>query len=101
MPPLDGYSTGMSQPLNSTIFAPIRRWTVFSAVLRTVGVVASTAGKGNLGEYWQAAGLRNHLPYHAARKGSKEPNRQGCRAVENSLALVTSGTSPQAVLRDK
>src|SRR5580704_12750632 len=30
-----GYSTGMSQPLKSTIFAPIWRWTAFSAVLRT------------------------------------------------------------------
>src|ERR1700751_5177501 len=47
IPPEEGYSTGMSQPLNSTIFAPIWRWTAFSAVLRTVGVVASTAGKGN------------------------------------------------------
>ena len=36
-PPIDaGYSTGMSQPLNSTIFAPIWRWTAFSAVLRMV-----------------------------------------------------------------
>ena len=32
-----GYSTGMSQPLNSTIFAPIWRWTGFRAVLRTFG----------------------------------------------------------------
>jgi hypothetical protein len=29
----------MSQPLNSTIFAPIWRWTAFSAVLRMVGVM--------------------------------------------------------------
>jgi hypothetical protein len=42
MPPEQGYSTGMSQPLNSTIFAPIWRWTPFSAVLRIAGVVAST-----------------------------------------------------------
>jgi hypothetical protein len=34
-----GYSTGMSQPLNSTIFAPIRRWTAFSAVLRMLLVM--------------------------------------------------------------
>ena len=34
-PPTEGYSTGMSQPLKSTIFAPIWRWTAFSAVLRT------------------------------------------------------------------
>ena len=39
MPPADGYSTGISQPLKSTIFAPIWRWTALSAVLRTVGVV--------------------------------------------------------------
>src|SRR5580765_7211187 len=32
-----GYSTGMSQPLNSTIFAPIWRWTALSAVLRMAG----------------------------------------------------------------
>jgi hypothetical protein len=44
MPPAEGYSTGISQPLNSTIFAPIWRWTELSAVLRMVGVVASTAG---------------------------------------------------------
>jgi len=35
--PIDvGYSTGMSQPLNSTIFAPIWRWTGSTAVLRHV-----------------------------------------------------------------
>jgi hypothetical protein len=37
-----GYSTGISQPLKSTIFAPIWRWTAFSAVFRTV--VAVPAG---------------------------------------------------------
>jgi hypothetical protein len=43
MPPpnVAGYSTGMSQPLNSTIFAPIWRWTAFSAVLRMVGVTST------------------------------------------------------------
>ena len=46
MPPAEGYSTGMSQPLNSTIFAPIWRCTGLSAVLRMAGVVASTAGNG-------------------------------------------------------
>src|SRR5271155_165763 len=46
-PPTDGYSTGMSQPLKSTIFAPIWRWTAFRAVLRTVGVVAETADNGS------------------------------------------------------
>src|ERR1700733_13237577 len=49
-PPIDaGYSTGISQPLKSTIFAPIWRWTAFNAVLRTVVVVpagvASTEDK--------------------------------------------------------
>ena len=34
-PPTEGYSTGMSQPLKSTIFAPNWRWTAFNAVLRT------------------------------------------------------------------
>src|SRR6266852_7495531 len=49
--PIDaGYSTGMSHPLKSTIFAPIWRWTAFSAVLRTVGAVVSTADKRDLNE---------------------------------------------------
>jgi hypothetical protein len=39
----------MSQPLNSTIFAPIWRWTAFSAVLRMAGV-ASTEDKINLNQ---------------------------------------------------
>jgi hypothetical protein len=47
--PMDaGYSTGISQPLKSTIFAPIWRWTAFNAVLRTAGTVTSTADKQNL-----------------------------------------------------
>ena len=49
-----GYSTGMSQPLNSTIFAPIWRWTAFSAVLRMLLVmpagVASTEDKIDLNQ---------------------------------------------------
>jgi hypothetical protein len=53
--PIDaGYSTGMSQPLNSTIFAPIWRWTAFSAVFRMVAVVpagvASTEDKLDLNQ---------------------------------------------------
>jgi hypothetical protein len=32
----------MSQPLKSTIFAPIRRWTAFKAVLR-MGVAATVS----------------------------------------------------------
>src|SRR5258708_25543851 len=40
----------MSQPLKSTIFAPIWRWTAFSAVLRTVGAVVSTADKRDLNQ---------------------------------------------------
>jgi hypothetical protein len=54
-PPNDaGYSTGISQPLKSTIFAPIWRWTAFSAVLRTAGV-ASTEDKIDLNQR-EAAG---------------------------------------------
>jgi hypothetical protein len=46
----------MSQPLNSTIFAPIWRWTALSAVLRMAG--ASTEDKINLNsEQWLAAGM--------------------------------------------
>ena len=53
--PIDaGYSTGMSQPLKSTIFAPIWRWTAFSAVLRMVGV-ASTEDKIDLNQRAVAA----------------------------------------------
>ena len=53
--PIDaGYSTGMSQPLNSTIFAPIWRWTAFRAVLRmfvvTPAGVASTEDKLGLNQ---------------------------------------------------
>src|SRR5215471_13376928 len=48
IPPLAGYSTGISQPLNSTILAPIWRCTAFKAVLRMVGVVASTADNGQI-----------------------------------------------------
>jgi hypothetical protein len=59
-----GYSTGMSQPLNSTIFAPIWRWTAFKAVLRTLpgttGGVASATDTENLGQNRQTvAGCRN------------------------------------------
>src|SRR5262249_42527977 len=43
-----GYSTGMSQPFDSTIFAPIWRWAVFKAVLRMAG--ASTEDKINLNQ---------------------------------------------------
>src|ERR1700733_14942090 len=62
-PPIDaGYSTGMSQPLKSTIFAPIWRWTAFSAVFRTAGVgragVASTEDKSKP-QSESSAGLRD------------------------------------------
>jgi hypothetical protein len=40
-----GYSTGMSQPLKATIFAPILRWMVFSAVFRIVGALSTTDKK--------------------------------------------------------
>src|ERR1700676_5111219 len=38
-PPLDGYSTGISQPPKLTIFAPRRRCSVLSDVLRSSVVV--------------------------------------------------------------
>src|SRR6266436_2009481 len=44
-PPLDGYSTGMSQPPKLTIFAPSRRCTALSDVFRsslTVGVLTDS-----------------------------------------------------------
>src|SRR5579859_1181917 len=44
-PPVEGYSTGISQPPKLTIFAPARRCTAFSAVFRTSveeGVVADS-----------------------------------------------------------
>src|SRR5271156_3349686 len=53
-----GYSTGISQPLKSTIFAPIWRWTAFSAVFLTVAAVpagvASTEDKiqTSISEQW-------------------------------------------------
>jgi hypothetical protein len=52
----------MSQPLNSTIFAPIWRWTAFSAVLRILLVtpagVASTEDKIGLNQQAVAGLLR-------------------------------------------
>src|SRR5579871_5478645 len=60
--PIDaGYSTGMSHPLNSTIFAPIWRWTAFSAVLRIAG--ASTEDKINLNQR-AVAGLPEDVNQH-------------------------------------
>src|SRR5579864_2452407 len=47
-PPVAGYSTGMSQPLNSTILAPMPRCTAFKAVLRMAGVVARLEDKGGI-----------------------------------------------------
>src|SRR6185437_6240376 len=41
-PPVDGYSTGISQPPKSTIFAPIARCMAFSGVLRSGAVAEST-----------------------------------------------------------
>src|SRR6266446_5204669 len=81
--PLDaGYSTGISQPLKSTIFAPIWRWTAFSAVLRTAGVVVSTADKRNLNQRRGGpAGWCDCLPYHAV-----------FRRVKREERLTTEGT---------
>src|SRR5258708_28645619 len=42
-PPVDGYSTGMSQPPKLTIFAPRRRCSVFSGVFRISLVVGELA----------------------------------------------------------
>src|ERR1022692_1086233 len=71
-PPSDaGYSTGMSQPLNSTIFAPIWRWTAFSAVLRTLVVmpagVASTEDKIDLNQQTVADLLDGVTDYRITR----------------------------------
>jgi hypothetical protein len=60
--PIDAvYSTGMSNPLNSTIFAPIWRWTAFSAVFRIAG--ASTEDKINLDQR-AVAGLPEDVNKH-------------------------------------
>src|SRR5215471_16464570 len=60
--PIDaGYSTGISHPLNSTILAPIWRWTAFNAVLRIAG--ASTEDKINLDQR-AVAGLPEDVNKH-------------------------------------
>src|SRR5262249_45623631 len=63
IPPAEGYSTGMSQPLNSTIFAPICRCTAFSAVFRMADVVTSTADKfSSVQGRWAAVDGETHYP---------------------------------------
>src|SRR5690348_12084173 len=47
-PPVAGYSTGISQPLNSTILAPMPRCTAFRAVLRMAGVISRLEDKGEI-----------------------------------------------------
>src|SRR5271156_7013232 len=93
MPPADGYSTGMSQPLKSTIFAPIWRWAALSAVLRVVGVVAETADNGpsvrvvgdaetsypNMVVAAASTGhARNRGGFHATNKALAQVERNGC-----------------------
>jgi len=74
MPPAEGYSTGMSQPLNSTIFAPIWRWTAFSAVLRMAGVVVSTGDKfSSIKSRSQAADGETHYRNMQAAKAATLP----------------------------
>jgi hypothetical protein len=83
--PIDaGYSTGMSQPLNSTIFAPIWRWTAFKAVLRTffgaTGGVASATDKKHLGQTWLEQRLgRRSLELNKLTPGRKGRNWAGVR----------------------
>src|SRR5579864_1710395 len=49
-----GVLTGMSQPLKSTIFAPIWRWTAFRAVLRMVGVASTEDNRDLNHKQWLA-----------------------------------------------
>src|SRR5689334_5882042 len=61
------YSTGMSHPPKSTIFAPIWRWTWFNAVLRSV-VGASVIGANGFPLHADGLPQRrmcNSLKYHA------------------------------------
>src|SRR5690242_14031440 len=88
------YSTGMSQPLKSTILAPSWRWTTLSAVLRTAGVV-STGDKNepqSVGGGW-AAEQQTEKAITRVRCGStaypalgtSQANRQGLVSVLGSF----------------
>src|SRR6185312_12902117 len=56
----EGYSTGISQPLNSTIFAPILRWTAFKAVL--AGVAVRTDKKTSIVSAGLVCRIRTYYP---------------------------------------
>ena len=47
-PPVDGYSTGISQPPKSTILAPKERCTAFSGVLRSLAATESAKNSSGL-----------------------------------------------------
>src|SRR5580658_8961936 len=65
-----GYSTGISQPLKSTIVAPIWRWTALSAVLRMMVAVPAGVASTDDKVQPQSASRGTHcsacdcLPYH-------------------------------------
>ena len=98
MPPAEGYSTGMSQPLNSTILAPIWRWTAFSAVLRTVGVAATADKELSLADSGWAAEVWNSLPYHAVRASIKEGRSLGREG--SGLWALGSGETQQLLVEN-
>src|SRR5712691_7313707 len=87
IPPFEGYWTGISQPSKSTILAPIPRWTALRAVLRRVGVVASTGDKGKPQK--AVAGLTAETQYpNTARRGHQT----------GSAGLAGLGSSPRETL---
>ncbi|SPF35105.1 hypothetical protein SBA1_1390009 [Candidatus Sulfotelmatobacter kueseliae] len=93
MPPADGYSTGMSQPLNSTTLAPIWRWTEFSAVLRITGVVVSAAD--NFSSI-KSSGLgcwdgETHYPNMQTAKAATEGQAAKSDTRSNFLDMSSSG----------
>src|SRR5208282_5373078 len=91
--PIDaGYSTGMSQPLNSTIFAPIWRWTAFNAVLRTfpgtTGGVASATDKKHLGQASVRQSLPQWLGGRSLELNNLTPRREGRKLVRCQVSGV-------------
>src|SRR6516162_9072189 len=78
-PPLDGYSTGISQPPKFTIFAPRRRCNALSGVFRRTGF---------------AGEITESIPFARAKvDGSMRPV---CR--QNEAFLRPVGASPTAYL---
>jgi len=61
--------------LNSTIFAPIWRWTAFSAVLRTIDVVASTGDKDEP-QKAVAGCLDGETPYPNTMRRERQPQQE-------------------------